>query len=37
VAVAFPTGIVLTAATALNANLSAAGTVRLNAHGYTAP
>jgi len=31
------TGIVLTAATALNANLSAAGTVRLNAHGYTAP
>ena len=37
VAVVFPTGIVLTAATALNANLSAAGTVRLNAHGYTAP
>jgi hypothetical protein len=37
VAVEFLTGIVLTAATALNANLSAAGTVRLNAHGYTAP
>ncbi|MCA3509226.1 MAG: hypothetical protein IOC80_00140 [Rhodobacter sp.] len=37
VAVVFPTGIVLTAATALNANLSAAGTVHLNAHGYTAP
>jgi hypothetical protein len=27
----------VTAATALNANLSAAGTVRLNAQGYTAP
>ncbi len=37
VALTFPTGLVLTAATALNAALSAAGTVRLNAHGYTAP
>lgn len=31
----FPTGIVTTAATALNANLSAAGTVRANFTGYT--
>lgn len=33
----FPTGITTTAATALNVQLSAAGTVRLNAGGYTAP
>lgn len=33
--VQFPTCFVVTAATALNANLSAAGTVRLNALGYT--
>lgn len=33
----FPTGLVVTANTALNANLSAAGTVRLVATGYTAP
>ncbi len=32
-----PTGITTTAATALNVQLSAAGTVRLNAGGYTAP
>jgi hypothetical protein len=35
VSVPFPTGIVTTAATALNANLSAAGTVRANFTGYT--
>jgi hypothetical protein len=34
---ALPTGIPLTAATALNVQLSAAGTVRFNALGYTAP
>jgi hypothetical protein len=33
----FPTEITTTAATALNANLSAAGTVRANFQGYTAP
>jgi hypothetical protein len=33
----FLTGIVVSTATALNAALSVAGTVRLNAHGYTAP
>lgn len=33
----FPTGILLTANTALNVALSAAGTVRANIHGYTAP
>lgn len=33
----FPTGLVVTANTALNANLSAAGTVRFVATGYTAP
>lgn len=32
-----PTGITTTAATALNVQLSATGTVRLNAGGYTAP
>jgi hypothetical protein len=37
VAFAFPTEIVTTANTALNANLSAAGTVRANFQGYTAP
>jgi hypothetical protein len=37
VAVPFPTGIVTTANTVLNANLSAVGTVRINAQGYTAP
>ena len=37
VAFEFPTEIVTTAATALNANLSAAGTVRANFQGYTAP
>jgi hypothetical protein len=37
VPVEFPTGVLVTANTALNANLSAAGTVRLNVHGYTAP
>ncbi|XAI95798.1 hypothetical protein [Microcystis phage Mae-JY24] len=37
VAVQFPTGLLTTAATALNANLSAAGTVRVVATGYTAP
>jgi hypothetical protein len=33
----FPTGIPLTANTALNVQLSAVGTVRFNALGYTAP
>lgn len=33
--VIFPTGLLTTAATALNANLSAAGTVRANFTGYT--
>ncbi len=33
----FPTGVTTTAATALNVQLSATGTVRLNAGGYTAP
>jgi hypothetical protein len=37
VVVPFPTGIVTTANTVLNANLSAVGTVRINAQGYTAP
>jgi hypothetical protein len=37
VTIEFPTEIVTTAATALNANLSAAGTVRANFQGYTAP
>ena len=37
VAFQFPTEIVTTANTALNANLSAAGTVRANFQGYTAP
>lgn len=37
VAFAFPTEIVTTANAALNANLSAAGTVRANFQGYTAP
>jgi hypothetical protein len=37
VPVLFPTSILNTANTALNANLSAAGTVRLNVTGYTAP
>jgi hypothetical protein len=37
VAFQFPTEIVNTANTALNANLSAAGTVRANFQGYTAP
>ena len=37
VAFELPMEIVTTANTALNANLSAAGTVRLNAQGYTAP
>jgi hypothetical protein len=36
VSVQLPTGLQLTAATALNVNLSAAGTVRFNAQGYTA-
>jgi hypothetical protein len=35
--VEFPTHLTVTAATALNANLSAAGTVRANFQGYTAP
>ncbi len=35
--VEFPTHLVVTANTALNANLSAAGTVRANFQGYTAP
>lgn len=34
---AFPTEVTTTANTALNANLSAAGTVRVNFQGYTAP
>lgn len=34
---AFPTEVTTTANTALNANLSAAGTVRANFQGYTAP
>ena len=33
----FPSGLILTAATALNVNLSAVGTVRVNGQGYTAP
>jgi hypothetical protein len=37
VPVSFPTGVLNTANTALNVNLSAAGTVRFNATGYTAP
>ena len=37
VAFEFPTEIVTTSNTALNANLSAAGTVRANFQGYTAP
>jgi len=37
VAFQFPTEITTTANTALNANLSAAGTVRANFQGYTAP
>jgi hypothetical protein len=37
VPVSFPTGVPNTANTALNVNLSAAGTVRFNATGYTAP
>ena len=37
VAVVFPTGVVVTANTALNLALSAAGTVRVNLHGYAAP
>ncbi len=37
VSFSFPSSLTLTAATALNANLSAAGTVRLNVQGYTAP
>lgn len=37
VPVTFPTGIQNTANAALNAALSAVGTVRLNMHGYTAP
>jgi hypothetical protein len=35
VLIQFPTELVTTAATALNANLSAAGSVRVNAQGYT--
>ena len=35
--VEFPTELTTTAATALNVNLSATGTVRFNAQGYTAP
>jgi hypothetical protein len=35
--VEFPTHLAVTANTALNANLSAAGTVRANFQGYTAP
>jgi hypothetical protein len=35
VPIVFPTGLVTTVNTALNANLSAAGTVRINAQGYT--
>ena len=37
VAIPFPTEILTTANAALNANLSATGTVRVNAQGYTAP
>ncbi len=37
VSIQFPTELLTTANTALNANLSAAGTVRVNAQGYTAP
>lgn len=37
VSIPFPTELLTTANTALNANLSAAGTVRVNAQGYTAP
>ena len=37
VTIEFPTGLLVTANTALNAQLSAAGTVQLNATGYTAP
>ena len=37
VSIAFPTEIATTANAALNANLSAAGTVRANFQGYTAP
>jgi len=37
VSIEFPTEIVTTANAALNANLSAAGTVRANFQGYTAP
>lgn len=37
VAFAFPTELLMTANAALNVNLSAAGTVRVNAQGYTAP
>lgn len=37
VAVEFPTGIVTTSNSPINAALSAAGTVRLNIRGYTAP
>jgi hypothetical protein len=37
VPIPFPTELVTTVNTALNVNLSAAGTVRVNAQGYTAP
>lgn len=37
VAIQFPTELLVTANTALNANLSAVGTVRANFQGYTAP
>lgn len=37
VSIPFPTELLTTAATALNANLSAVGTVRINAQGYIAP
>jgi len=37
VSIVFPTELITTANAALNANLSAAGTVRVNAQGYTAP
>ena len=37
VTIAFPTELITTVNTALNANLSAAGTVRINAQGYNAP
>lgn len=36
-AINFPTELVTTAATALNANIDAVGTVRVNAQGYRAP